>query len=247
MTDTEMVECPSGLTGAVRGLTVGEERILANKKLVRSGQFVQRLLDACWVETNNPGPYEPTDSGHPDWREVLQGDRFVALIAIRAATYGSDYEFRVSCSACRERIEWRIDLHADLKVKPIRPEDLERFRRGELFEAQAGGYMIKYSLPIGRDEERIGKLMQKAAADHTPISTALRTRIVEVEGLSTGQIQKFLGGLSLRDARRLQHEFEAHNCGVETSVQIDCPHCGEVQDVDVPFGRTFWMPDEEER
>lgn len=40
------IRCPSGLTGAVRGLTVREERIHADRKLQRSGGIVDGLLRA---------------------------------------------------------------------------------------------------------------------------------------------------------------------------------------------------------
>ena len=56
MSDT--ITCPSGLTGRIRGLKVREERILADRKLARSGGQVDRLLAACWEETLDPGPYD---------------------------------------------------------------------------------------------------------------------------------------------------------------------------------------------
>jgi hypothetical protein len=43
---------------------------------------------------------------------VLQGDRFFAMLQIRALTYGPDYAFAVTCreDGCRARIEWELDL-----------------------------------------------------------------------------------------------------------------------------------------
>jgi len=44
---------------------------------------------------------------------VLQGDRFFAMLKIRALTYGAKYAFSVACQndACRARIEWELDLN----------------------------------------------------------------------------------------------------------------------------------------
>jgi hypothetical protein len=85
---SEVITCPSGLTGRVRGMKVREERILSeDRKLAKAGGQVDELLSACWEETADAGPYDFEDS-KIDWGKVLQGDRFYALLQIRALTYG---------------------------------------------------------------------------------------------------------------------------------------------------------------
>jgi hypothetical protein len=80
MADT--ITCPSGLTGRIRGMKAREERILADRKLARSGGQLEQILAACWEETLDVGPY---DFGSPavDWNKVLQGDRFYTLLQVR--------------------------------------------------------------------------------------------------------------------------------------------------------------------
>ena len=53
-----------------------------------------------------------------DWGVVLQGDRFYALLQIRALTYGPTYAFAVhgQSAACRERIEWENWTSASYRV-----------------------------------------------------------------------------------------------------------------------------------
>lgn len=41
---SHVITCPSGLTGRVRGMKVREERILADRKLAKSGGQVDELL-----------------------------------------------------------------------------------------------------------------------------------------------------------------------------------------------------------
>lgn len=48
---SHVITCPSGLTDRVRGMKVREERILADRKLAKSGGQVDELLGACWEET----------------------------------------------------------------------------------------------------------------------------------------------------------------------------------------------------
>jgi len=99
---SEIITCPSGLKGSIRAMLVREERILADRKLAKAGGQVDELLAACWEETLEAGPYDFGDKVI-DWGKVLQGDRFFALLKIRALTYGVKYAFSVPCQndACR--------------------------------------------------------------------------------------------------------------------------------------------------
>src|SRR5262245_2194140 len=99
---SETITCPSGLTGRVRGMKAKEERILADRKLAKSGAQLEQLLAACWEETVDPGPYDFGGLAI-DWSKVLQGDRFFALLHMRVLSYGTRYEFAVPCEnrSCR--------------------------------------------------------------------------------------------------------------------------------------------------
>jgi hypothetical protein len=108
---SEIITCPSGLTGRIRGMKAREERILADRKLARSGAQLEQILAACWEETLAPGPYDFGDQPI-DWSKVLQGDRFFTLLQVRVLSYGPEYAFSVPCEnrSCRARIEWEVDL-----------------------------------------------------------------------------------------------------------------------------------------
>ncbi len=77
---SEIITCPTGLTGCIRGMKVREERILADHKLAEAGGQVDELLAACCEETLDPGPYDFWDKVFY-WGQVLQGDRLFALHA----------------------------------------------------------------------------------------------------------------------------------------------------------------------
>ena len=55
---SEIITCPSGLSGRIRGMKVREERVLADRRLAKSGGQVDELLAACWEETLDAGPYD---------------------------------------------------------------------------------------------------------------------------------------------------------------------------------------------
>jgi hypothetical protein len=61
----EIITCPSGLSGRIRGMKVREERILADRKLANNGGQVNELLGACWEETLGPGA-EPKRRNRPN-------------------------------------------------------------------------------------------------------------------------------------------------------------------------------------
>ncbi len=54
--------------------------------------------------------------------------------------------------------------------------------------------------------------------------------------------RRFVDELSLADARYLGGEFQHADCGVETSIDIECPECFAVQAVDLPFDADFFLP-----
>jgi hypothetical protein len=54
--------------------------------------------------------------------------------------------------------------------------------------------------------------------------------------------RRFLEDLSMRDADFLVDEFDRVDCGVDTTIEIECPECFATQEVELPFGRSFFMP-----
>lgn len=235
------VVCPSGLSGIIRGLKVSEERILADRELVRNGGQVDALLAACWLETTNHGPYSASD-GPVDWSKVLVGDRFYTLLQVRAATYGPEYAFAVHCQsdACRSRIDWEVSL-CDLPTRTLSESSRAALAAGNRFETQLlDGRRVWFKLLTGADERRLPKL-RRQSPDRL-LSTVLALRIHEVEGVRTQDNRRFFEDLSMREANALLRAFDEMDCGVETGITIECSECSHVQDVDLPLGPGFLMP-----
>jgi len=239
---SQVITCPSGLTGKIRGMKVREERILADRQLAKGGGQVDALLSACWEDTVDPGPYSLSD-GPLDWSKVLQGDRFFALLQVRIATYGPTYAFSVPCQrdACRAKIDWEIDL-SELPVKALSDASRTAFAAGNRFQASLpDGRKVWVRLLTGEDERKLPQL-RRAAPDRM-LSGLLTHRVLEVEGIEAREKRRFLEDLSMADATYLFDEFDRHDCGVETRIDIECPECGAEQEVELPFeGRAFFLP-----
>ena len=116
---SDIITCPSGLTGRIRKMKVSEARSFSERTKGKNADPMGRLINACWEETIDPGPYDPNNNVI-NWNQVLLGDRLYAFIGIRVATYGPDYAFSVNCRErdCRRRIDWELNLD-DLPVRAL--------------------------------------------------------------------------------------------------------------------------------
>jgi hypothetical protein len=237
------IVCPSGLAGEIRGLKGKESTLLTDRNGVRNGGTFEKLLAGCWLSTTDPGIYDLPDSGIIDWSKVLVGDRFYALMQIRALTFGDEYAFSVQCpnASCRERFEWTLNLK-DLRVVQLPEAAKAAFKAGNRFETKLphDGRKVWFKLMTGADEVRASVAM-KNSRDGV-LLTALALRILEIEGVPSTDKRKFLDEMEMADAAALLDLFDQVDGGVETSIEIECPSCMGVQDVQLPFERGFFLP-----
>lgn len=236
----EHIVCPSGLAGEIRGLKTKDADVLAASKGKKKAEAINQILTSCWETTSDPGPYAFT--GTPIWDQTLQGDRQYILLQVRKATHGAEYEFRAQCpqDACKARFDWVLKLD-ELPIREMHDEDRDQFRKENKFEAVAGnGQKVWYRLPCGEDEKRAAKLQSQHR--DSLVTLALRMRIVEVDGLDVSKIRSFVNELELRHATELLEDFQAHDCGVDTEVEVECPDCYSLFDVDLPFDQNFFFP-----
>lgn len=125
------IECPSGLIGTIRNLKGAEFNLLSNRKGMRSGESFDRILANCWVRTEDQGRAYPDEMVSPiRWSKMLSADRFFALVQIRAATWGSRYDFVLPCPDCGTRVKDGIDI-SDLEVNAIPEQSCAAFREGK--------------------------------------------------------------------------------------------------------------------
>lgn len=239
---TTHIVCPSGLAGEIRGLKGKEGKLLSDRTAARAGATFEKILAGCWVATTDPGIYELPD-GNVDWSKVLVADRFYTLLQIRAQTFGNDYAFSVQCQspACRERFEWSLNLQ-ELPVVPLSDAATAAFKAGNRFETTLPGIGRKvwFRLMTGAEEVRAASVLR--AGRDGMLLTALSLRICEIEGVPDHERRKFLEELEMADAAVLLDQFDEVDGGVETTIEVECPVCLGVQDVQLPFDRSFFLP-----
>lgn len=237
------VVCPSGLSGVVRKLKAMEANLLADAAAQQRDTALDDVLRACWVETHDPGPYA-LKSGLLAWDDVLLADRFAVILALRVATYGPNYDFRVACSddACRKRFEWSIHLRDDLKVIDLPASSRATFAAGNRFEGHFAGAdkRFVFKLQDGKGERAAAKLLR--AHRGRQLTVALASRIVEIDGVHDNDKLRFLDALDMDDVSSALAQMDAADGGVETRIEVRCEHCRLVQEIELPLGKDFWLP-----
>jgi hypothetical protein len=240
---TTTIVCPSGLSGQIRGLKGKEGKLLSDRTAARAGATFEKILEGCWLRTDDPGVYDLPADGAVDWSKVLVADRFYVLLQIRALTFGDEYAFTVQCAnpGCRERFEWTLNLH-DLPVVPLAETSKATFRFGNRFETTLprDGRRAWFRLMTGADETRAAAAL-KANRDGALLA-ALSLRLVEIENVPDQERRKFLDDMEMADATALLDQFDQVDGGVETDIEVECPACLGVQDIQLPFERGFFLP-----
>jgi hypothetical protein len=264
------ITTPSGLEGEIRHLSIGDGRHLTSLRASKSNKIPDYILSSCWTETADEGMYK-FSSGKPNFGLVIAGDRDYSLMQIRIATFGPEYSFKIQCKSamCNERFEWSIDL-ASLPVKPLKKKDRETFANGNRFEEMLPGTNKKIWFMLATGNDLLNAAAQRKQQKHKDRNKRLKAslnnddeqnlilesivmRTLDIEGISLDEknpvkkkklIRAYLESpdLSLCIAPKILDLFDSHDCGVETTIEVECPHCERKQDVNVPFDEDFFFP-----
>lgn len=234
------VPCPSGLRVAVRGMKVREANQLADAGAGRRGTLMDGLLSSCTADLLDVGPYPFAPEGKVPWEKVLLGDRFVALVGIRIATYGSEYVFSVDCpvKACQHTFDWVLDLEEDLVRKQYDPQALEAFFASKSFPFDLpDGKRAELNFLVGTDEKGLARVRKDKA-----LSLSLAGRVVSISDIHPNDRVRYLEDLSMKDAMALVTKLDEYDGGIETDIKVRCPECEKESKVSLPFDRDFWLP-----
>jgi len=232
------ITLPSGLKLQIRGLKGKVLKILQDKTSLRTGTIGERIFSACTVSVLDPGIYSFKDGPAGPvvtWDDVLLGDRFALMLAIRSATFGAAFPFKVTCRHCDESYEWQLNL-TDLPVKALAPEDVAVLKAGESLTARLPSTqaLVKFRLATGKDERAVAK----AKTEPNAILSMLALRISEIDGVDN--VRAFLDDAELADLISLLGEMDKRDCGVETTIETACEHCDRINEVGLPLGENFW-------
>ena len=251
------VNLPSGMLGEVRGLSGRDGRYLTSESTIRDGELEDFILGHCWTRTIEPGPYNHK-GGEIDWDSVLVGDRFYALISVREATYpGKDYPLKLQCAQllCKKKFEWEIRLAELLekRTKRLDPKHIELFKAGNRFTETIPDTDTKFifKLKTGGDAKRTLKHIEmkktgpkKQQERQNLMIDSLASYILEIDGVGKKKddIFDYLENRPLGTIDSLMPLIQSYDCGVDTDIEVECPHCDGEMIIKLPFDRAFFLP-----
>jgi len=117
------------------------------------------------------------------------------------------------------------------------------------------GKLVHFRLPTGETEQRTERIRRQNRRDRRKTKTdksnnliqAIMARVIGVDGIEAGKhnegLIEFFEDADLPDLSRLIARFDEHDCGVETVIEIECPDCGELQEIELPFDKNFFFPE----
>ena len=237
---TEMVELPSkGLvydkdnplsSGKIemKYMTAKEEDILTNQNYINKGTVIDELLKSLIVSDIN-------------YNDLIVGDKNAIMVAARILGYGKDYTFTYNGE------EHTVDL-SQLDNKEI---DIERFSKGKNefnFQLPTSGTLLTYKLLTHGDDKKIDaevRGLKKLNKNASPeLSTRLKFMVTAVDGdVEKMAIRSFVDNYFLaRDSRAFREHIKQTQPDVNLTFEYEGPD-GDVKDVDIPIGLTFFWPD----
>ena len=96
--------------------------------------------------------------------------------------------------------------------------------------------------PVVDSADRVYEMVVEHPNAGTSAVVDGRVRIVEIEGVEDSGKRQFLEEMELGDAAALLDRFDEADGGVETTIEVECPSCLGVQEVQLPFERGFFLP-----
>jgi len=217
---------PGRWEGQMREMKVAEENMLLDRRQRRDAAAINNVLQACLLTEGIKV------------MDMLVGDRVFAMIQLRRLTYGDEYAFKVSCPRCDARFEWEENL-GELPVRYLEDPAYAEPDHAFSFTFPKTGKTIKWRLLRGKDEQKLAIARRENPDGLVTFSMLLRT--VEIEG-EKAVTRKFFDELPGSDAAAFRGEVKDKECGVETTIVVECPDCGNSFDLDLPIGPDFFLP-----
>jgi len=213
---------PSGQEVELTELTGREEELLTNKKLIKKGEAINRVLLNCTKrigENNTPALNDILD--------MLSGDRLFILVKLRQISLGDTVDLQPVCPACKETNLVSVDL----EEQPVTsyPEE-----RDFTFKLQVSKKEIKFCYLDGHKEKQL------AALKEPNLTSAMLVRIISVDGNPPNK--KVITDLSMRDRSELRKEMFKVDAGINTEVEIVCDECGHKFKTRLEGERDFLFP-----
>lgn len=216
------VECPSGPVVEIRKMKGIDYDNFLDEDARRKGIAIDIFLESC------------TSLEKKEVAAALLGDRLFLLMEIRKLKSPFFYP-SLKCPDCGRKSEMEVDLR-NLTVRKLNRELLEEDYQFDI-TLPICGVKMRLRLLTGVLENRATRLIEQNRKAKS--SAMMMARTARIEGVDRKTVEWFRD-LDSEDIDYFNEEYERHDCGYDTKVEITCPRCQEVFAVEIPFGKDFF-------
>lgn len=214
----------------IQNMTVAEEKFLLGSN---GNKSISTILSKC-----------VSDGEKIDFDSLIEADRFFLLVQIRCLTYGEDYDVSLRCPNCNHSFEHTIKL-SELDIDELDPD----FRDPWEIKMPGCGDTLTMTLPRVRDNLDNEKLAKKKAEkfhlnlDEVRYVFGLMLGIKKVNGMDMlpDELYTYVSELSGKDSAFLRKQMSEIRVGYNTSLETDCPNCGNTFKYSMPISSNFFL------
>jgi len=219
----------------IRAMTAKEEDILTSRALIKKGTVITELIKSCLIDKTI------------DVDEMIAGDRNAIMTALRITGYGSEYNVEVDCPNCGGRSKHDFQL-SELPINYLEENPIAEGANLFEFSLPVSKKKIHFKFLNGKDETEIAVAQERrkkqGMKSDNLITTRLQYAIVAVEEITDkNKINTFIRSMPARDSLALRRFIDSAEPGIEMKAWMDCPHCDESSEVNLPLGASFFWPE----
>jgi len=213
----------------VREIT-GEEEDMLSSRSVPNDSKMNELISRC---VTSIGPFTERPKLRKIVKELTVGDRIFLIFAIRRVTLGDVYPFQAGCTSCGDVSLYQVNL-SKLEVKEMEDPKVRVFD-----DVLPSGKKVRFHAMTGEGEEKLAKVAKKRKNDHLSLSILMRVDMLDGSPPSLQDLKR----LGMRDRNYLRDQFDKREGGVDTTMELQCPGCGNEFKTELAVdARNFFFP-----
>lgn len=212
-------------------MTTSDENILTSPNLLKSGEFLEILLNRKILEADLR------------YKDLLPGDRNAIMLWLRATAYGEMYPVTLY-DENDEAFETEINLN-ELKTIElnIEPDSDGLFS----FTMPISKANVRFKLLTCGDIENIEKILEKEKENNVLVNNAntykLENMIIEVNGdTNKTMIRDFVNYMRVGDSKAFNQYADSIDTGVDLNIEVGTPGGGSIKTF-LPLNLGFFWPD----
>jgi len=219
----------------IKAMTAREEDILTSKAFIKKGTVITELIRSCLVDKRI------------DPNTLLSGDRNALMVAIRITGYGVEYNTEVECPSCSTKDSHEFNL-AELPITSLGDDPIEPGMNAFEFTLPMTKKRVTFKFLTGRDEQEIMIASERrkkgGIMGDNLVTNKLQYTLLTVDGKTErSSINHFIRHMPARDSLALRRKMDKIEPGIEMKSWMDCQHCSESAEVQLPIGASFFWPD----